>query len=271
MCKKTINVISFSGGKDSTAMLLKMIEKGIPVDIVLFCDTGLEFPALYRHIRKVEQNTGINVTIVKSDEGFEYLFASKKIKRCSTKAIEKYGANRLGYSWAGPQTRWCTERLKTQPREKFLRKLRSQYDVIEYIGIAADEHYRINRKCNQRENIRLPLVEWNMTEADCLDYCYRLGYDWEGLYTKMRRVSCWCCPLQSLKELRVLYDEFPDLWEQLCKWDSMTWRQFRADYSVIQLEKRFDFEKRWLKSGNKLGTKAFYSALKKNLLEANYE
>ena len=55
MSKPILNVVSFSGGKDSTAMLLKMLEKEIPVDVVLFCDTGLEFPALYRHIQKVEQ------------------------------------------------------------------------------------------------------------------------------------------------------------------------------------------------------------------------
>lgn len=271
MSKPILNVVSFSGGKDSTAMLLKMLEKEIPVDVVLFCDTGLEFPALYRHIQKVEQKTGIDVTTVKNDDDFEYLFARKQIIRKSEKTIEKYGLNRLGYSWAGPRQRWCTERLKKQPRERFLRQLRDNYDVIEFIGIAADEKHRINRKCNQRENVRLPLVEWNMTEADCLEYCYEHGYDWEGLYTKMSRVSCWCCPLQSLKELRVLYFDFPELWEQLLKWDAMTWRSFRSDYSVIQLGKRFDFEKQWRKAGKSLGTKAFYSALKNHLKENDFE
>lgn len=81
----------------------------------------------------------------------------------------------------------------------------------------------------------------------------------------MHRVSCWCCPLQSLKELRVLYREFPEQWEQLKRWDSMTWRSFRADYSVKQLEQRFDFEDEWLKTGKHLGTKAFYTALKERL------
>lgn len=110
-------------------------------------------------------------------------------------------------------------------------------------------HYRLQRKCNQRANMRLPLVEWGMTEADCLQYCYDREYDWDGLYTKMKRVSCWCCPLQFLPELRALYREFPDLWAQLRRWDDMTWRPFRADYSVKELEQRFDFEDEWLKAG----------------------
>ena len=101
-----------------------------------------------------------------------------------------------------------------------------------------------------------------MTEADCLAYCKERGYNWGGLYEKFHRVSCWCCPLQSLADCRVLYRDFSDLWEQLKQWDAMTWRSFKSDYTVLQLEQRFDFEDEWLKAGNRLGTKAFYSALR---------
>ena len=270
MDKPVLRVCSFSGGKDSTAMLLRLLEEGVLIDIILFCDTGLEFPALYDHIRKVEQNIGREVTTVKCRDDFEYLFAHKKITRkWKTQNAARYGMERDGYSWAGPKMRWCTEVLKNQPREQYLRQLREKYDVLEYVGIAADETYRLSRKCNQRPNVRHPLVEWGMTEADCLAYCKERGYNWGGLYDKMRRVSCWCCPLQSLAELRVLYRDFPDLWAQLKRWDAMTWRPFRADYSVIQLEQRFDFEDEWLKAGNHLGTKAFYSALRERLVESD--
>ena len=56
MSKPVLNMVSFSGGKDSTAMLLRMLEEGMQVDIILFCDTGLEFPQLYKHVKKIEQN-----------------------------------------------------------------------------------------------------------------------------------------------------------------------------------------------------------------------
>ena len=266
MDKPVLNVVSFSGGKDSTAMLLRMLEEEMPIDVILFCDTTLEFPALYDHVRRVEEDIGRPITVVKCVEDFEFLFAHKKITRKrKTQNAARYGMERDGYSWAGPKMRWCTEKLKNQPRERYLRSLREQYDVVEYVGIAADETYRLKRKCNQRSGVRLPLVEWGMTEADCLAYCKERGYDWGGLYEKMSRVSCWCCPLQSLKELRVLYREHPDLWAQLRRWDDMTWRPFRADYSVKELEQRFDFECEWQKAGNALGTRAFYSALKRRL------
>ena len=52
---REIHLVSFSGGKDSTAMLLRMIEEGFPIDAILFFDTGKEFPGLYRHIDKIEK------------------------------------------------------------------------------------------------------------------------------------------------------------------------------------------------------------------------
>ena len=266
MDKQKLYVCSFSGGKDSTAMLLRLLEEEMPVDIILFCDTGLEFPQLYRHLDKVEQAIGREITRVKAEHDFEYYFARIKVKRKENTANAlKYGMYRDGYGWAGPRMRWCTERLKGQPRKQYLRNLRDRYDVIEYVGLAADEMHRLEHKCNQDTNCRHPLIDWGMTEADCLQFCRERGFDWDGLYDLMDRVSCWCCPLQSLKSLRVLYRNFPEQWAQLKRWDSMTWRPFRADYSVAQLETRFDFEEEWQKAGKPLRNKAFYDALKRKL------
>ena len=54
MDKPKLHVVSLSGGKDSTAMLLMMLERRMPIDIILFCDTGLEFPTMYEHMKKLE-------------------------------------------------------------------------------------------------------------------------------------------------------------------------------------------------------------------------
>lgn len=48
------HIVSFSGGKDSTAMLLRMLEENMQVDEILFCDTGKDFPDMIEHIKKVE-------------------------------------------------------------------------------------------------------------------------------------------------------------------------------------------------------------------------
>ncbi len=57
--------------------------------------------------------------------------------------------------------------------------------------------------------------EWGGTEADALAYCYKRGFTWDGLYHFFNRVSCFCCPLQPLDELRTLRGYFPDLWQRM--------------------------------------------------------
>lgn len=66
------NVVQFSGGKDSTAMLLLLLERGVTVDEIIFCDTGMEFPELYRHIEKVKEYIDRPITVLKPEHNFEY-------------------------------------------------------------------------------------------------------------------------------------------------------------------------------------------------------
>ena len=266
--KKPYFVVSLSGGKDSTAMLLRLLEENRPVDEILFCDTGMEFPAMYHHLDKLETYIGRPITRVKAEQDFALYFSDLPIKRSNVEAfVQRYGENYTGYSWPGPKMRWCTTLLKNNPRERYLKKICEDYTVYQYVGIAADEEYRLQRKNNQREDTFHPLVEWNMTEADCLQYCYDRGFNWDGLYEIFHRVSCWCCPLQSLSELRNLHEHFPELWEQMREWDDMTFRKFRADYSVRELEIRFDFEKECLAKGLPIRGKAFFDGLKQRLNE----
>ena len=259
--KPELHVVSLSGGKDSTAMLLRMLEEGMRVDIILFCDTGLEFPAMYEHLDKLERDIGRPITRIRSFHTFEYYLTQKEILVKHKKNAGQ--RNYRGYGWSGPLNRWCTKELKTIPREKFLRQLQEHYDIIEYVGLAADEGYRFERENNQKPNCRHPLVDWGMTEADCLQYCYDRGYTWGGLYQQFSRVSCWCCPLQPLAELRILYKSYPELWAQLKEWDKRTWRKFKTNYSVEELEARFDFEEQWQAEGKELKGGDFHSQLKK--------
>ena len=176
--KEQYHLVSFSGGKDSTAMLLGMLERDMKIDCILFCDTGLEFPAMYDHIAKVEKDIGRKITSVRAEHTYEELMFDVPVRRSAdSPVVRQYGAQLNGYGWPGPRQRWCTTRLKAMPRERFLRGLRKQYEVIEYVGIAADEQYRLERANNQNPNHRHPLVDWCWTERDCLRYCYERGYD----------------------------------------------------------------------------------------------
>jgi 3'-phosphoadenosine 5'-phosphosulfate sulfotransferase (PAPS reductase)/FAD synthetase len=209
-----MNIVSFSGGKDSTAMLLMMLEKNIPVDDIIFCDTGKEFPQMYEHIKKVEGYIGRNITIVKAEKSFDYYM----FDHIKTKGKNK---GKKGYGWPNMLCRWCTSRQKKRPFKKYL----AGKDYIQYIGIAYDEPKRHE---NIADNVKHPLFDWKITEADALRYCYDKGFTWGGLYEHFDRVSCWCCPLKNNKESMQLYIYYPELWQKLKDMDSRSYNKFKG-------------------------------------------
>ena len=232
----TYTTVSFSGGKDSTAMLLHMMEIGEHIDEVINVDTGMEFPEMYEHIarvRKIVEDNGIKFTVLKAEKSYEYYLLEHPYHS------EKYG-DMLGYGWPGPYIRWCTKHLKTELIKEYLRE---HPDIIQCVGLAADEQVRIARGQNKKN--RHPLNEWGWTEAVCLQYCRDLGYDWGGLYDIFKRVSCWCCPLSSMAELRNLYRHRPELWARLEDLDrrmaeeNHCTRPFKHEYTVADLSRKF--------------------------------
>lgn len=66
---KQFHAVSLSGGKDSTAMLLLMIERDMPINMVLSAGTGMEFPEMYEHLAKLDEHLfrerGIHITTLR--------------------------------------------------------------------------------------------------------------------------------------------------------------------------------------------------------------
>lgn len=226
------HIASVSFGKDSLAMLLRLIEEKKTLDEVVFYDTGMEFAAIYKIRDKIIlllKKSGIKYTELKPQEGFEYKMFKRPVN----------GKNGLhyGYSWCGGRCRWgTTEKLKVL--DKYCK------DSIQYVGIALDEPKRLDRA--KVLGKLTPLADWRMTEKDCLDYCHNRGYFWleddVELYDILDRVSCWCCANKNLKELKKYYKHLPTYWALLKIFQSKTDRPFKKCGTVFDLEKRFESE-----------------------------
>ena len=251
-------IVSFSGGKDSTWMLLEMLRRGEHIDEVVFFDSGWEFPQMLHHVDRIKtivEQRGITFTTLHPKNSFNYLMFDKPHRK----------GDKRGWSWCGyGGGRWGTREKINTINQYF----KNESDYIQCIGIAADEVERLEKERN--DNKRFPLVEWNITEAECLAGCYSLGYDWEGLYEDLDRVSCKFCAFKNLKELRNMYFKMPEVWSDLREYQKKTHLPFKGKTgSVFDLEIRFELEKEFEASGKSIRSKEFREELKYRLSKIN--
>ena len=246
-------VPSFSGGKDSTYLVLRLHELGIKVaDIVCF-DTGWEFPQMEEHIAQVEDVIKRKITVLKPRESFDFLFGQRIKSRSKTSRLP-------GYGWATMRTRWCTaEKRRAMAAYATALTWRGlQLPIVQSIGYAADELGRVAKHVNkprpQFQNFSFPLVEWGITEADALAYCTQRGFTWNGLYEIFDRVSCSLCPLGGISRAEKIYKHFPHIWQRMLEMDS--WlpedhpgKKYTGKYTVADLDKRFSDETKRLQQG----------------------
>lgn len=226
-------IASCSFGKDSTAMVLRLIEEGYPLDEVVFYDTGMEFSSIYQvrdMVIPVLNSKNIKYTELKPATPFwiDMLVREKK---------KRTGEVVYGDGYCGGACRWHT--FKKQAVCNAYTK-----DCYVYLGIASDEPKRISKL---DDNKIAPLVQWEMTEKDCLDYCHSRGIYWveDGveLYSILDRVSCWCCSNKNLKELKNIYQYLPRYWKLLKGLqDKIDVPMKGVGKSIFDLEERFKNE-----------------------------
>ena len=234
----TNQIVSLSGGKDSTAMLLMMLERKEPIHSVVFFDTGWEFPEMITHIDKLEKYTGIKIIRLKTAKSFDYWLNIVTVR--SRKGENKGQIHRRGNGWPSPLRRWCT-RLKINTINKYYN---TQTNITSCIGFAADESKRVPIEQKNQWLERYPLIDFDITEIEALKYCYNAGFNWGGLYELFGRVSCFCCPLQRMGELRNVRKFKPELWSRMLKMDIGNNRGFKGIKSVHNLDNRFAREDR---------------------------
>ncbi len=229
-------IASVSFGKDSLAMLLKLIDQHYPLDAVYFYDTGMEFEAIYNNKEKVAallQEKKIPFITLHPAKPFLWDMLERPINT-------RDGSQKTGRGWCGGLCRWGT----AEKREAINRQYRTfgAETIVEYVGIAADERQRINR--DRAKAVKLyPLIEWDMTEADCLAYCYSNGWNWQEngveLYDMLDRVSCWCCRNKNKKELYNMYTHLPDYWQRLKELQERIAQPIKEYGSIMDLEQEF--------------------------------
>lgn len=214
-------IASVSFGKDSTAMLIKILENHYPLDCVVFYDTGMEFDIIYKYRDWWKNNL--------KENGIEFVELHPTMpfikKMVAYPHQSRDGKIKLGYGWCGGLCRWgTTEKVRTI----------NNYckDAHQYVGIAYDEEKRHERL--NGTNKSSPIYDLKLTESDCLKICYDHGFDYNGLYEHLDRVSCWCCRNKNLREISNYKKCMPYYYKKLVELEKLIGEPMKKPYTLIE-------------------------------------
>jgi 3'-phosphoadenosine 5'-phosphosulfate sulfotransferase (PAPS reductase)/FAD synthetase len=200
-------IVSVSGGKDSTALLLYALNN-LQVNkedeiVPVFCDTGWEHDDTYNYIDYLEEKLNIKIIKIQNEIGGMRELALHK----------NFMPNRV--------MRYCTEELKQKPFKKFVYEnfVSKNIDFISLIGVRRDESkaradaecFKIVRETYNRKAFYIktlqPIVYWSTERV--FQYIKESGLEPNPLYKKeYSRVGCYPCIYANKGELEMLEGKY---------------------------------------------------------------
>ena len=194
--KEPLQVLSYGGGVQSTAMIFLIKEGKLPKpDIVIHSDTGSEMPyteEMVLSISKIVEEMGIPFEIVTSYHGrlHEYYFSKKSVPVVGVRS--------------------CTTNFKILPQRRKIREIVGKGNgklLAEcWLGITTDEATRkIDSELKWIAN-KFPLLDLDISREDCIEINKKYGF-------KVKKSGCFLCPYGGKKWFIRLFQDYPELFE----------------------------------------------------------
>lgn len=201
-----MHIAKLSGGRDSTAMVFRMLEEGWPLDYIIFSDTQKEFGEMYDYLEKIKirlKKYGKELTVLSHVKGHtfeDWVFGT--LKRGRLKGFVRGLPNTIQKCY------WQRE-SKSNPVDAWLKENEFN-DYTLYIGYTYSERKRAAK--NTATNQRYPLIELKMCEAEIDSYLESIDLI-NPLYQYFERTGCAMCPYQKLRGFYVLWKIYPEWWK----------------------------------------------------------
>jgi len=242
------NIISVSGGKDSTALLLLAIEREAENLQAVFADTGNEHELTYEYVRYLTEATGVPIRWVRAD--FAKRIAGKKeyvLTKWADKGVPQADIDRAAAAlvptgnpfldlciWKGrfPSTMaaFCSAELKREPIVQQVQAplLAAGDDVRSWQGVRRGESLK-RRFLLELERVPVkhlgelwnyrPILDW--TAEDAFAMHRKHGIKHNPLYEQgMGRVGCMPCINCRKDELLEISKRFPEAINRIRQWEA---------------------------------------------------
>ena len=248
MATVTPRYLFWSGGADSTYMMLRLLEEGLRVDKIFFSDTGMEFPEMYDYVQKVEEflkrKYDREVHHFEPADGKDYHSFSRGIGNIR-------GVDQVRGIPRQLEPCWLQRNAKIRPFEKWLKDNKIGDHLI-YIGYTADELRRAKMKAMKNNDSKIvdnnhlyPLILWDVDSNQVKIELQKRGM-LNPLYKHFDRTGCFMCPKVTMDTYYKLWKYYPDQWKWMKKEEKKLRKlkafnhQFNKDASLKEMEKAFE-------------------------------
>lgn len=181
--------VAFSGGKDS-AVLLDLVKKALPKDgfVVIFGDTGMEFPDTYDVVKKTQEQC--------EKDGTHFYIAKSHFNPEESWKIFGPPARVL---------RWCCSVHKSTPQTIKMREItgKNNYTGLDYVGVRAHEsvarstyEFESYGKKQKGQYSFNPILEWTSAEIWLYIYINKIFIN-EAYKKGNSRAGCLFCPMSG--------------------------------------------------------------------------
>ena len=202
-------LLSVSGGKDSTAMILYLREIAVKPELIeyVFMDTGWENIQTYEYLDYLENELDIKINRIRSNitvkpEHEEIYQECLSVMGRDYSDFVAMILNQRYFPYGRRQ--FCTSLLKVEPFQLFIDNL--DYQTISCVGIRREESHRRSTYPEWEFNesfdfwVWRPLIDW--IESDVIDIHHRHSVRPNPLYLNgSHRVGCYPCIRTNKKEM----------------------------------------------------------------------
>jgi|WetSurSiteA1Bulk_404760.scaffolds.fasta_scaffold00380_5 3'-phosphoadenosine 5'-phosphosulfate sulfotransferase (PAPS reductase)/FAD synthetase len=202
-------IINFSGGKDSSVLIL--LAKQIKLDDIelLYMISRLELPGTIDFVKEQAARFDLPLHMVDPVEDYMGDFP--------------YWVRRFNY-FPGRQYTYCSSRLKLRPARKYFRKIYGRKHVYKVNGVRRSESSRRQKIYATKPVIRPdyeasghflvePIRDWKGT--DVAEYLKENNFEVQKLYEEVGVSGCAYCPFYQSEIYQRILNIYPNIYDEI--------------------------------------------------------
>jgi hypothetical protein len=198
-----ITIAAYGGGLNSTAMIVEAVHRCLPIDLILFSDTGAEKPHTYAYVEMFSKWL--------AERGYPEVITVQPPTTIIQDCQKRHALPAVAYGY-----RTCSDRFKIAPQRKYCNNWQPAKDawdagekLLQLVGYDADEPHRAERPIPEDDTKKYenwyPLIDWDMGRDECAQAIEMAGLCMPG------KSACYLCPNSQPSEIRQNNHNYPDL------------------------------------------------------------